>query len=1396
MRKLVSTVLAWTVLCSCSLPPGVYATGLPSHATAAGVSNKALSAPVLFKGDCLSGGPLSEGGCSCSSAWIEDQVLGLPGASDQELLAEAQRQLEILEGEFARLIERNPPTEILPEGPFSASQDMALRLGVGANERTRYVATPDEIDAVLDQLELLGLDANRALVERSSQLWYSGQPLESRTREAVTLTTIALAATLGAVKAVIVYYIDYKLHNEPFECLGLMKAISTGAVLGIVAVAFYGVAVAEALLGAADIAELCVVIGGVVESLFGIPEYYFTFLSCRPGAIALDWLKELLAELIWANPTIRLPSVAICTLLNSEEIRAGGLSGVRGWAENEFVPTLLDEYGLEFLLTQTVIEEHINSSGVNSSDVPRVRGSLNLQLPVGRDAVLLLTNDTVNYSARIQPNQNGSYTSRLKVFRGGADRGTVASTGFSASASSEVNWSGVLDIADVFSQAGSIQGKHTFQIEMENHSSGWTEWVTDDEGNPVQLEVEIRTNRKPSVSLDCAILLPITKCDVFLVDPDGVRPATAVLTIDGIDQDLTSELPTSGVDWAEGYTLMRNLGLAEGVHTARARVSDSQFTSYSGSTREIRVASLPYPEFPGVLLSQVGIAHTYSARFRDSLGGISGAEISVYSNRDGTIADLAGKLRHSFVTNGTGWIYFDYTPLETGQHSLTISVDQYELSQTSNNVSPGCEPPSPPWLLDPTNGESNVPLSPTLSWRTADDTSSYDLYLGTQVPLNLVDSFAYQADDIEVAVGPLEAGKEYLWQVFGHGACDATQLAESTMRRFYTLGAPEAVTLIGPPDDSVDQPTSLVLDWLNVSTPGSFRYRLFFGDTSPPVLYEDRGTVTQKLFADVEELTPSTEYFWRVEVYSAVDPGLKNTSPEWSFTTGSTSATTETISATRDATIRAGAFANTNYGGVFGSGAGEDRNLILGTSDGLFSTPGSEISRGLVYFDLNSIPSGSNIVNATLKLENGGRDGGSPGTSLAFPIDPISSPWIESTVTWNSISSSIDTSHRVDGLVPQSGWGTLQNDVTALVTKWMDGLISNHGVQISIPAYEGVNGKAFYWSQRESDASQTWAPKLIVTYQEPCGVSAGPSLLTPAQGASNQGKSLVLHWNPVVDASAYRVFFGTATDPPEVGLVSDTELKVEDLDRGSTYYWRVEALAQCSASVVESSSIWSFQTATCLAPDAPTLTTPVDGALDQPAEVSLSWTVSAGTGDYDVYASTSNPPPTLVASTDGQSTVATVEAERTYFWKVVARADCSGALTEESSIGTFQTGVSPVADAGVDRSVPLGLSTQLGGTPTASGGLAPYTYAWTVAEGVPGSFDDSSSPGPSFEPLAMGVSRCQVEVTDSRAFSTVSLVDVTITLPLGAIFLDGFESGDLSAWDSTLGSLASGDTAP
>lgn len=167
------------------------------------------------------------------------------------------------------------------------------------------------------------------------------------------------------------------------------------------------------------------------------------------------------------------------------------------------------------------------------------------------------------------------------------------------------------------------------------------------------------------------------------------------------------------------------------------------------------------------------------------------------------------------------------------------------------------------------------------------------------------------------------------------------------------------------------------------------------------------------------------------------------------------------------------------------------------------------ILRSVVGFDLTSIPVGSTINSAALSLyaydqTTGLGQHSTMSGSNESVLQRVTTPWDESTVTWNSQPSSTSVN---EVLLPASTSPT-QNytniDVTQLVQDMVDNPSSSYGFLLKLVT-ESYYRKMNFCSSDHANSSLR--PKLVITYTEP---SSSVTCFT-LQPNATQGKDAVLH---------------------------------------------------------------------------------------------------------------------------------------------------------------------------------------------------------------------------------------------------------------------------------------------
>lgn len=128
----------------------------------------------------------------------------------------------------------------------------------------------------------------------------------------------------------------------------------------------------------------------------------------------------------------------------------------------------------------------------------------------------------------------------------------------------------------------------------------------------------------------------------------------------------------------------------------------------------------------------------------------------------------------------------------------------------------------------------------------------------------------------------------------------------------------------------------------------------------------------------------------------------------------------------------------------------------------------------LVKFDLSPLPSGAIVDSGTLRLFLGDASGLSPVSIGAYFV---TSPWDESTVTWNThlTTEVLGINANIDSGNSYKTW-----TISSYVQSWIDEPSSNHGVMLMGPSTGDAYGRWF-----ESYEYNESLPQLEITYHVP-----------------------------------------------------------------------------------------------------------------------------------------------------------------------------------------------------------------------------------------------------------------------------------------------------------------------
>ncbi len=136
------------------------------------------------------------------------------------------------------------------------------------------------------------------------------------------------------------------------------------------------------------------------------------------------------------------------------------------------------------------------------------------------------------------------------------------------------------------------------------------------------------------------------------------------------------------------------------------------------------------------------------------------------------------------------------------------------------------------------------------------------------------------------------------------------------------------------------------------------------------------------------------------------------------------------------------------------------------------------------------------------------------------------------------------------------------------------------------------------------------------------------------------------------------------------------------------------------------------------------------------APYSYSWTPTTGLND----ATSANPSAAPAATTN----------------YILMVTDNKGCVAKDTVLVTVSSGLT--ANAGADKAIAVGGATLIGGSPAATSGIAPYTYAWSPLD----SLDDATAANPTANPTTS--TTYILTVTDAAGCTDTDTMHVTVSL--------------------------------
>jgi hypothetical protein len=218
----------------------------------------------------------------------------------------------------------------------------------------------------------------------------------------------------------------------------------------------------------------------------------------------------------------------------------------------------------------------------------------------------------------------------------------------------------------------------------------------------------------------------------------------------------------------------------------------------------------------------------------------------------------------------------------------------------------------------------------------------------------------------------------------------------------------------------------------------------------------------------------------------------------------------------------------------------------------------------------------------------------------------------------------------------------------------------------------------YYWRVAARDGSGDGSYASARTFTT---AVASPTLVSPADNATNQPLTVTLQWSALSGATSYHVQVATDAGFSSGVILDDasvtaTSRVVTGLDQSTTYFWRV------SAGDAGGEGPFSVARPFSTLFPAPALLSPADGATGQPVSISLQWGKVNGAIRYHLQVASDSLFTAFIKNdttiTDTVRLVNGLVNNTWYYWRVAARSN--SVAGPFSATRTFRTiGVMPAA---------------------------------------------------------------------------------------------------------------------
>jgi M6 family metalloprotease-like protein len=550
-------------------------------------------------------------------------------------------------------------------------------------------------------------------------------------------------------------------------------------------------------------------------------------------------------------------------------------------------------------------------------------------------------------------------------------------------------------------------------------------------------------------------------------------------------------------------------------------------------------------------------------------------------------------------------------------------------------VTPGV--PGKPDLTNPANKWVTDDPGPEFSWEAVPDGYRYQIQIDDQPNFkNPEQDISLDPDALTYAAPLLTQSGTYYWRV--RALNDMGVAGRWSSRWSFTLAGPERPVLTSPINKSVT-PDAVSFSWAASAGGETYHIQISLDKQFQNVVQE---TTVPGLTYDAASLADN-KYYWRVSAINVLGVAGSWSQVRW-FRVDTAGPAAPVLKAPKDQS----AVPDTTPVFRWKAVSGAVQYTIQISSD-----PGFGVVPHNVTTPLTTYEPPSDLAFGTYYWRVRARDGADNWSDWSTPYR----------VTINLLKSPKGGANVTD-TTPRFRWypvsGAIEYEVQLATDAGFSSLILTQPVSsASYVPHPALDYGLYYWRVRANTGSgfgDNWTPawQVTITPKPP----KKPGLVWPHKRAVINDNTPTFMWKPVTGGHTYHIQVDEdkqfrSPEQDVIGGIGALTHIASELPDG-TYYWRVRAINSVGAPGAWSTRWWF--TIDTVAPAAPALVSPVDGARVTNKKLRLEWTAVAGAYRYELQLD-SNPAFPLPIIANGSKTtykLPTPLGQAIYYWRVRA----------------------------------------------------------------------------------------------------------------------------------------------